>query len=1323
MGTEDPKALLGGLPETRDELLAHAGWLDEQGRTDEATRLLEKACLRTPSTPLRKSLAAFYKKNARLDDCLAILDDILSRHPDDIPTLQLFAEAQLAVGDIEGARRSRARLKDIGVSRRGLLRLSLKLEKARAKASSEAVPSEPESATDRPAAKTPAGPPSLPIPRPGKQAEGGDAEPDSPCDAESTDGDDSLDAEDVEANAGASAFYVGPTRVASLSAPNEERQGAPALRPGSPSLQQSLSEFFANHRVASDDLEPEEPIVDAEQQGLAEVESKPYVLEELTRSEAAPESSESSTEHVAARGEISKERRAKLRKRSARGTLMGLPTARPDDEAHASGADEPQNPFFAELDGADRVDEASEPIEDSEASELSDASEQPEAPESPDAVFDDLAVFDSDETTEYHPEADSVDDVFDALDHQATTEFESGDSSSLTDLIESVEAKERATPAAEPPVDTGEDEQPPPEADAEGEQVLAEESVDVIDRSVADAPEDAVGRDRMEASQRTDVPLSVEPPGSPLWNVLLATLILLVVGTAGTGMYAMKSLGDVHEQILAEAREQRAEDTYQGYLEAADTLETMSDATSFAGPQVDDYLADFGLASERVSTSREEAAVQLALINAMVEFRYEHMGSRNADDYLTRARDIAGDSAELAAAGAYRLMAGGERQKAREALSKARLDYSRSRDLAAASIELELASGRPHAADHAAGLLRDTTEERVYFDYLLGRIELAKMDPAAEDVFRGILEHSSPDHLSARISQSYAIRLGEPDPAKLDEARALVESTLDGMGAEASPLQQAKAHVARGHIAMAEEAFDQAGPHFERAVELSPTRAGLHIDLVEYYVATEQAEKALEQVEVAEEKVGKTDSLCELQARALYQRRRCEGVIEALADISEPSHRSKFLAGRCYLEIGAPAAARRAFEAAAELDENTPIRAKALELVAHARSATQLDDGWLPIMDSLVDKSDGAPELLRARALLRLEFAEAETERREQRAFFEDAIASLEKAADARAGWRVVPYDLCRAHMRLGDAAKASAYCNRGRELDPLYRPGMTTAIELALLRGEHDAAVGLAEALAAEFPDAPDVRLARVRSLVAHGEIEAAAAQNERWGTGPDARKAAAGLARGLVAFERGDFPAATAQFEVAHKATPHLAEPAVRYAWAAAMQGDDVGEDILEHRLSDPLWGARAWHALGDLRLRQERFNTARQNYAEALERYRNTIAPTWRLSETYAGLARAWANLQGWNHYMTRRYVSRASSRADGDSVPARYLSGVYHFEKPRSDLDRAAQRFEYVVERKPYHCGAVEYLLGIYDRKGADDDRERIDELSAKYCQEG
>jgi tetratricopeptide (TPR) repeat protein len=305
--------------------------------------------------------------------------------------------------------------------------------------------------------------------------------------------------------------------------------------------------------------------------------------------------------------------------------------------------------------------------------------------------------------------------------------------------------------------------------------------------------------------------------------------------------------------------------------------------------------------------------------------------------------------------------------------------------------------------------------------------------------------------------------------------------------------------------------------------------------------------------------------------------------------------------------------------------------------------------------------------------------------------------------------------------MRLGEGSQAFAHCKRGRKLNDRYRPGVRTAIQLAVLRGRYDDASSIATELGEAFPNAPDVSFAVVRALVAQRDVEAAEEQINRWAGKPVAESHEAKMAEGLLAFRRNKFRSALGYFQRAHEATPRDVEAAVYYAWTAARLGEDDGEDILRDRLSDPLWGPRAWQALGELRRRQGELRDARENLSEALEDYRKSIAPKWRESESYAELARTWADERDWDHYLTRRFVSRAVTRGDAESVPAHMIRGEYKLEKRRRERDEAADHFERVLAREPYNCEAIDYLLDIYDDLRRDDDEERIEELEDKYCE--
>jgi tetratricopeptide (TPR) repeat protein len=1246
---DDAEQLLGDLPDSQGRIVEHGRGLLADGAVDAAVALLEKACIRHPNKALREVLAEAYRQAGQLDDSIGILEDILERHPADEETLTALAHAQIDAGHLDAAQQTRKQLADVGGSRTGLLKLSVKLRKARS-----ASPKESEGPSLRSTAKT-----SRPLPpsTPGEDDE--DGIPD--LTDEVSDADEVATVDDAPSEGG------DPDLSAETGIPIQD--SFVVQEEGPSGKDEELASLF------------DEALPAAEDDGRA-----------------------GGTEE--------------LPKTSPRGTLIGLPSASSDDADESSDDfaefDISGLPDRAELDRARSDDNREDTVVDTSLPDFSDMEDSTDDEPGPATVEN----AEPPEIEGFHAQPPQMEE-FDA----EPPEMEEFDA----------EPPEMEEFDAEPPEMEGFDTGPPvlddfevePEADAPPTQQESEaEAESGLAATVEDSAPDSTGDisvpEESTTVSETKSMVSSRRSGVSPWAILGVVLSVLLAVAVWMGIWVRMSLGDNLEARLTEAREQRAVDTYPGYLASAETLEAVPATTSFAGAGVDEVLEDLGLTSERIDDARKTARLELALINAMVEYRYEELGSRDSNAKITDANLVAGDNEYVAAARAYRQMAGGEWQKARDTLSKARLDFARSREVAAASIELELAADRPRAADHAAGLIRDTEDESVYYDFLLGRIDLALGNPTAEDVFRGILERSSPDHLSARIEQSYAIRLGENGAERLTEARELVRPILDGDSERAAPLQRARAHIALGHTFLADGDQEQATKHFEDAAKISPNRGQVRRDLVDFYLEIRANEKALARVKAAIDDLGASDPLVERKARALDRMGDCRGVLDALDGIESASYASAFLAGECHLELDDPQSAREAFAEAGELHEGPPLEARAYELVAQARATDELDDGRLPVMKSLVEESGGSAALHRAHGLLLLEFGEAETGLREQREYFEAAAEALASAAEKESSSHVLHYEICRAHMRLGQGERAVEHCDRGVELEPEYLPGVDTAVQLAIVRGDAERAVELADGLVGAHPESAQASFIKARALVAARQLDTAEEELGRLDGESEDDSFRARSVRGHLAFERRDFEEAARHFEQARKATPRSVETDVFWAWASAFAGDDAGEELLKDRLSDPLWGAHAWQALGELRMKQERFNSARANFGEALESYRETIAPDWRISQAYAGLARAWANLKDWDHYLARRYVSRASSRGDAESVPARMITAVYNLEKRRSDPEAAAENLRAVIEAEPYHCDALSYLLGL---DGAQvDDRERLEQLRETHCSE-
>ena len=1188
MWSDDPEQLLCGLPDSTDALLEFAHALADDAREDEAISILEKACLRSPSPPLRKALARFYRQADQFEDCIGILRDILARSPSDVDSWLLIAETQILAGELSDARQSRARLKELGASRSDLLRLSVRLEKA---TDAETTESGSDGGTRQ------SGPPPLP---------GGPSKPES-----------------------------GPTAGTSPDGPETSESSSGSSE--SDSIYDGIFELFSSTDSAS-------TIGDTESDGYVadSVDVDEIVFEDEPVEGDAVVSPDDPTQIIAdahgLRGDSSAEVSLlpEEAKRSPRETLLGRPTGPRSDVSEFTGGD---------LDAG----------------------------------------------AEHHPKADEREDLsavseegFDALEEQPT---ETWDRSEAEDVV----------------------------ADEEPTTVFDEESNDRVSNGEDNWAEES--RTVSRSVSRTDFESAQSSSSLGVW--IVAALLVLILAAFGGGLGVLYSLGNNLESTLRQARSEQRPDTYQGYLDAVETLQGMSDVTSFAGRDVDEFMGRYELTTDRIESVRLEAMAELALVNAMIEFRHEHMDSRESGAHIRRARELELDGPRLMAAEAYRLMAGAKRQEAQALLDDARLEHARSRDLATASIELDLASGRPRAANHTAKLLRDSNRSWVYFDFLLGRVQLALGDRAAAETFDEILDNKSPTHLSARIEQSYAVRLAADKPDG-ERARKLVSSVLEDSDERASKLQKARAHAALGYILMAEGAFEKAREEFEKSVEMSPSRPSLHMHLVDYHLERGDPRDALEHIASAVKRSGQTDALLFRRARAQYELGRIVAAIETIETMSQPSYGSKLLEGKAHLDLDDPFRAAKAFEAARNLRDDPPVHVQSFHILARARSGRQMVDEQLSNLEALVEQSGEDPDVIRLRGLVVLEFAEAETGYRQQRDMFEQAVEMFEDALKERPEDPRIHYDLCRAHMRLGRAEEALAHCKRGQALAPEHRVGIRTFIELKIVQGRYDEATAMADALHEAYPKAPDVDYAVARVAVSSRELDMARERIAEWQEHRVSETHAARKVEGMLAFNAADYAAARGHFEVANQLKPHDAEAAVYYAWSAARTGSPAGEKVLRDRLSDPLWGARAWQALGDLRLEQQQWNHARENFAEALEKFRDTISPQWRLSESYAGLARAWAGLKGWDHYVTRQYVSRAGTRGDEASIPTQYLRGVYHLEKRRPDDEKGQEHLERVVAMDPYHCDAIERLVSLEDASNSDEEPSQIERLAQANC---
>ncbi|MGM0555721.1 MAG: tetratricopeptide repeat protein [Myxococcota bacterium] len=1352
MRSDDHEQLIKGLPETRQELLSAARALDIEGRSRAAVELLESAVRQAPSQALRKALAILYQRVDRPADCAAVLDDVVRREPGDIPSLMLLAEAYVEAGDHARANSVLTKAETLGASRTGITQLRRKLERA----ANTAKPTSPTNSSG--------GPPPMPPPLPGDKA-GGDEQPSPPPHDPATEEMPSPRLDNSPTDSGLESVESSIFEDGTFSNLSSQSlaEGAAALDENEES---SVFDTLVNHDYEEDD--PDRSF-DALLSDLGvPVEESPTIEEGdatidrtadaslLEEAEAGAGFDDALPDEKTAAVDLDQiEGRSLTEDSHASADLAGEPFEDAPTEVSKGAPDETTdpiaspNPLTRDAAAGDDIDapmdeaptDMSAPLPRDASPGLSQDSAAEDMPA--DEFPDELPTQIEPEQKKKRRRATQRNKAISREDLRTSNEIPSarrpqssgarpatsGDGSPAKPASGRQQNQQRRASGQRGAAGPSQGQPSRQEQNAARLPGPSGRSSSPFDQGEVPAPSGGSRKKRSRGGSPLDnvrelaggawTKVSSGMPNSTLLVAIPVVVVILLGTLLGVGAWAMSSLGDRIEDGLREARRQQRVDTYRGYLGAEQTLSNTANATSFAGSAFDNFVEGIGMTSSRVESKRASAAVELALVTSMVEFRYEELDARNSLAHIETADDLAGPDPRLTAARTYRFMTEGFSGKARDTLSAAMQEYPRSRAITAARIELELHDGSADAAHEAATLFRDTEQYDVYPKFLLGRVALARGEDSAVDVFRRILRDSSPKHLSARIEQSYAIRLDDDDQ-QLDKARDLVSPVLGNFSKRASPLQTARAHIALGDTYLGEDLQKEARVQFEKARQTSPTRAAVHLPLIDFYLDTGRTEEALAATEQAIEQAGKSDALALRQAQVLHQSGEFEEALQALEDVDTERESTALLAGYCHLDLGDHESAQTSFEQAAKLAEDEATEARAFALLSRAGPAEELDEDWLEQMNEFVETSDDAPVVLRASGLLRLEFAEAESGYREQRDLFEGAVDVLSSAAEKREDWYLIEYDLCRAQMRSGRGSQAFAHCKRGRKLNARYRPGIATAIQLAILRGRYDDASSIAADLIEAFPDAADVSFAQVRAAVAQRELQSAETQINRWAGKSAADSHDAKMAEGLLAFRKNDYRSALGYFQRAHEAAPRDVEAAVYYAWTAARLGDDDGEDILGDRLSDPLWGPRAWQALGELRKSQGKLRDARENFSKALDAYRKSIAPEWRESESYAELARTWAEERGWDHTLTRRFVSRASSRGDEESVPAHMVNGEYDLKKRRRELDKAADHFERVLARESYNCEAIDYLLDIYDDRGLDDDLERIEELEDEHC---
>lgn len=1314
--------MLDSLPASEPAILSAARSMELDGQTDRACELLEEAARRHPSPNLCKTLAALHLKQRRFTDCARAIAKVVEQDPSDMPSRLLLAEALIEGGNHTQALRTLARAEELGASKLRVFKLERRIDpEVREAFNRDELASDAQSTDELSSEEPPTGPiPALEV----------QTDPDgSP--AEST--------TEPEAFSGgiAPAESKAPPIPGRKATQGDGTTDSAVFEDGSFS---NLSSFELAEGAAQLDGNATsnifDTLVDGHQDEEADRSFDALLVDLGVPVDKGPEDSD-------ATGSLPQIDREDVASQVA--SEWGL-----SDEAQTAGPDDKTGAIdrnrLRDLEGLDR-------------------DRRPRPPAGPDA----------------HESAslEAADDLDDSDFEDGATEVLSTDRPSPTQKrTQPVRPSLRPGASDESPP-TGNQTPQPPQRGADGDKRPLPPSVRGPRQSPQQTPQQSQRQALRQARHRPTGPLTaVDGPGKPRSGqrsrdeaggdsgpgagrsaghfnqraahspndkkdhraaasggrrifgqspalIAAGAAVVCLLVAVGVVVWASNSVTNAVEHPLLTADEATAVDTYRGYLVAESALDQAIEAESFLGASVDETLSELGL-MRGAKQARVEALTRRAMLAAMIEYRYEHTNTRDAQSHITRAELEAPGDPRVALARAYQLLTRLRLDEATEILETTTENFPDFDHARAALVIAHLQAGHLKAASKAAQPLRQLEKPSVFLHYVLAKLDARLGRPDAEGRFRHIIESISPEHISARIERSKIALGGDDSQRSLAQARRLIDEVLGPMREDTAPMQRARAYIARGEHYQAEEAEARAEEQYRKAIKAVPSRTNVYIPLIDLYTADGRLERALQLVEDAASRGAASPQLVFQRARLLRLTGHADRARRALDDQETRSAPALWLKGVTHLELGEHEDAARAFaEATSKSDEFVPARAWQLlvEELDSTDARSKLDEAF----DELLDDSGDSPDVLRAGALACMHVAGVSNSRAGRKKLLERADTLLERALAAGGNEAVLRYDLCRQRMLSGDAEDASVHCGKARRANELYLPGLLLTADLEIRRGEFDAALELLAQAADDFDEEPRLSPLEALAHMRRHEFDEAEDDINRWAATDAARAPMHLLAEGELAAARERHTSALGYFKRAHETAPDDARIAVGYAHTLAHLGEhEHAEELVRAHLSDLEWGPAAWLVFGELRRRQGRFSDAKENLELALRKFDDVITPPWRIAQAHTQLAHAWADRYGWTHRWVGRHLYRGADRGDANFPPLNAARGTYYLNQRRPNERKAAEAFAKVVELQPFNCSALRTLRTLYDDLDADErpslDLSRIDALFSEHCED-
>lgn len=772
----------------------------------------------------------------------------------------------------------------------------------------------------------------------------------------------------------------------------------------------------------------------------------------------------------------------------------------------------------------------------------------------------------------------------------------------------------------------------------------------------------------------------------------IAALIVLVLAIAfATTFFDSGSLSGT----LAQVDEHRSGDNYDGWVASHDAAERIA---TYTPGGFRSFFHTLGIVVPRTSPSvlRAELEREHAFAASVLEHRFESADRRNAAHLSWSAFDEETMTPISAASRIHRHLTRGRLGEAVVLARKARETFDENRRVLRAHASAALAAQAGSDLEGLGDTLSNFGADATLHDrYLLARIARFDPDQSQPAILDELLE-TNPDHFDTNIELvASLIRSGRPK-----EAQSAGTKILNGRKEAASPYQIARLRNTVADALAEADRTDSALEHYEKAIAKLPERASVYLPSIDHFLDAGDLARAEEQIETAQRNAHPSPELDLRRARLGFYRGRFDRALALLDRASSEVELAPLLKARILI---AAEEYEKATNLLGDLSDFHPRSAAldALEQLAAAGAANEIGESELEAADNLVSEHGDDPVVLRSAAKLRIRASKMGPEGDH----LDRAEAYLEKAHELQPQRSLNDYLRCEIYRLRQDPEEASKYCDRARERNDRYLPGMLTAARLDFLEQTPTDAALLLARLAGAFDDSWKVTKLRMRSLFETHRPQQAAELLEEWRGRSVSDTPEFQLFEGHAAFFQGDYSGAVDHYRNARDSEEHTDEARLYYAHTLVRLGNfEEAEKIVRELKELDDWSGPAWAVFGELRLRQDEVLDAIQNLRIGTRHYDREVDSRERIAHLYGQRALAWVAHRDWNDSRVERYLSRGREYGDPNSPELMFPLGMYYLNVRGNENDpgRAVELLERTVEIQPKRCEAIRALHAAYEK---------------------